>query len=127
AGPRAGERLRGERPGRGRARGEHDSDCDHEREAHAPNVARRPAKAKTSANLTAVILFPIALIWLVVALIWIIRNSTNEPDLPGDQPSWRRFVPRTPKRPWNSGSGETLQDEERDRAPSLICRPPKSS
>jgi hypothetical protein len=53
-----------------------------------------------------VILFPIALLWLVVALIWIIRNSTNEPDLPGEQPAWRRFVPRIPKRPWNSGSGE---------------------
>jgi hypothetical protein len=27
------------------------------------------------------ILFPIALIWLVVALVWIIRNSTNELDV----------------------------------------------
>jgi len=51
-----------------------------------------------------VILFPIALIWLVVALVWIIRNSTNEPDLPDAEPSWRRFVPRVPKRPWSSGS-----------------------
>jgi hypothetical protein len=50
------------------------------------------------------ILFPIALIWLVVALVWIIRNSTNEPDVP--EQSWRRFVPRVPRRPWNAGSGE---------------------
>jgi len=50
-----------------------------------------------------VILFPIALIWLVVALVWIIRNSTNEPDLPEQQPTWRRFVPRVPRRPWSSG------------------------
>jgi len=45
------------------------------------------------------ILFPIALIWLVVALIWIIRNSTNEPDVP--EQSWRRFAPRVPRRPWS--------------------------
>jgi hypothetical protein len=51
----------------------------------------------------AVVLFPIALIWLVVALVWIIRNSTNAPDAPGEQ-SWRRFVPRVPRRPWNAGS-----------------------
>jgi hypothetical protein len=50
-----------------------------------------------------VVLFPIALLWLIIALVWIIRNSTNEPDLPGEQ-SWRRFVPRIPKRPWNTGA-----------------------
>jgi hypothetical protein len=49
------------------------------------------------------VLFPIALLWLVVALVWIIRNSTNEPDAP--EQSWRRFVPRVPRRPWNAGSG----------------------
>jgi hypothetical protein len=50
-----------------------------------------------------VILFPIALLWLVVALVWIIRNSTNEPDRPDEPQSWRRFVPRPPRRPWNAG------------------------
>jgi hypothetical protein len=49
------------------------------------------------------ILFPIALVWLVVALIWIVGNSTNEPDAP--EQNWRRFVPRVPRRPWNSGPG----------------------
>jgi hypothetical protein len=51
-----------------------------------------------------VILFPIALIWLVIALVWIIRNSTNEPDLPDAEQTWRRFVPRVPKRPWAGSS-----------------------
>jgi hypothetical protein len=51
------------------------------------------------------VLFPIALIWLAVALVWIIRNSTNEPDVPEQEHAWRRFVPRVPRRPWNSGSG----------------------
>jgi len=51
-----------------------------------------------------VILFPIALVWLVVALVWILRNSTNEPDSPDEGQSWRRFVPRPPRRPWNDGS-----------------------
>jgi hypothetical protein len=58
------------------------------------------------------ILFPIALVWLVVALVWIIRNSTNEPDVPGER-SWQRYVPRRPRRP--GGPGPT-------RAPS--SRPP---
>jgi hypothetical protein len=60
------------------------------------------------------ILFPIALIWLVVALVWIIRNSTNEPDVP--EQSWRRFVPRIPKRPWNGDSGA------RRRSKSAVSR-----
>jgi hypothetical protein len=65
--------------------------------------------------LVGVILFPIALIWLVVALIWIIRNSTNEPDVP--EPTWKRFVPRVPKRPWSGGSGDRrrAKAEARDR------------
>jgi hypothetical protein len=51
----------------------------------------------------AMVLFPIALIWLVIALVWIVRNSQNEPDVP--EQGWRRFVPRVPKRPWNGPSG----------------------
>jgi hypothetical protein len=58
------------------------------------------------------ILFPIALIWLVVALVWILRNSTNEPDVP--DPVRRRFVPRVPRRPWNDRSG--AQRAKRDSA-----------
>jgi hypothetical protein len=56
------------------------------------------------ATLSPVILFPIALVWLVIALVWILRNSTNEPDRPDEPRSWRRFVPRPPRRPWNDGS-----------------------
>jgi hypothetical protein len=61
------------------------------------------------------ILFPIALIWLVVSLVWILRNSTNEPDVP--DPDWRRFVPRVPRRPWNgrSGAQRATRDSARHR------------
>jgi hypothetical protein len=64
-----------------------------------------------------VILFPIALIRLVIALVWIIRNSTNEPELPDEPQSWRRFVPRPPRRPWNSGArrSETRSTSTRSR------------
>jgi hypothetical protein len=50
-----------------------------------------------------VILFPIALIWLVLVAIWIIRKSTNDPDAPGHESGPgggpRRFRPRGPRRP----------------------------
>jgi hypothetical protein len=66
-----------------------------------------------------VILFPIALVWLVIALVWIIRNSTNEPDLSEQEQGqgWRRFVPRVPKRPWNDGSrhGQARSKSARSR------------
>ena len=43
------------------------------------------------------VLFPIAFIWLLAVMIWIIRNSLNEPDAPGREP--RRWFPRPPRRP----------------------------
>jgi hypothetical protein len=44
-----------------------------------------------------VILFPIAFIWIVVLLVYLIKNSTNEPDTGGDEPPPRRFRPRGPR------------------------------
>jgi hypothetical protein len=43
-----------------------------------------------------VILFPIAFIWIVALLVYLIKNSTNEPDVGGDEPPPRRFRPRGP-------------------------------
>jgi hypothetical protein len=43
------------------------------------------------------VLFPIAFIWLLCVMIWIIRNSLNEPD-GGERPP-RRWRPRTPRLP----------------------------
>ena len=57
-------------------------------------------------NFSRIAFLAAATVLTFVALVWIIRNSTNEPDLPDEQPAWRRFVPRIPKRPWNTGSGE---------------------
>jgi len=52
----------------------------------------------------------------VVALVWIIRNSTNEPDLPEADPSWRRFVPRIPKRPWSAGPSRRGSERSSSRS-----------
>gem|GEM_PF-4866622 len=43
------------------------------------------------------VLFPVALLWLVAVVIWLARNSRNELDEP--EPRRRRFVPRRPHRP----------------------------
>jgi hypothetical protein len=43
------------------------------------------------------VLFPIAFIWLLCVMIWIIRNSLNEPDAQERPP--RRWRPRPPLRP----------------------------
>ena len=45
------------------------------------------------------VLFPIALIWLICVVIWIVRNSMND-DVPGQEPEQpRRWWPRPPRRP----------------------------
>jgi hypothetical protein len=48
------------------------------------------------------VLFPLAVLWLVIGLVWVLRHSRNE--LPEDR-VWRRWTPRTPRRPWNDRSG----------------------
>ena len=46
------------------------------------------------------ILFPIAFVWLVCFLVWLIRHSPNEIDTPPEaERRWRR--PRTPRPPRN--------------------------
>jgi hypothetical protein len=45
------------------------------------------------------VLFPIALIWIICVLVWLIRNSLNEPDVPGEEREQRRWWPRPPRRP----------------------------
>jgi hypothetical protein len=50
------------------------------------------------------VLFPIAFIWLLAVMIWLIRNSlNNEPAPPGEEP--RRWRPRPPRRPDNRRPG----------------------
>jgi hypothetical protein len=49
----------------------------------------------------AMVLFPIALLWLVGVIIWVVRNEAkpeNERKL-----DWRRWRPRPPRRPGGSG------------------------
>jgi len=45
------------------------------------------------------VLFPIAFIWLLAVMIWLIRNSLNEPAPPRQEPEPRRWRPRRPRRP----------------------------
>jgi hypothetical protein len=45
------------------------------------------------------VLFPLAVIWLVVILVWVLRNSRNaEPE----EPVWRRWR-HSPRRPRDGG------------------------
>ncbi|HWE82448.1 MAG TPA: hypothetical protein VG265_12425 [Gaiellaceae bacterium] len=62
------------------------------------------------------ILFPIALIWLVVVAVWLIRNSIADPDLPdGDTPSPRRFRPRRPRSPHGGPARSARRETARKR------------
>jgi len=45
-----------------------------------------------------VVLFPIAFVWLAVVMIWLIRNSLDDPDVPREERDRRRWRPR-PRRP----------------------------
>jgi hypothetical protein len=45
------------------------------------------------------VLFPIAFIWLLIVVIWLVRNSMNEDVPPGEEREPRRFWPRPPRRP----------------------------
>jgi hypothetical protein len=47
------------------------------------------------------VLFPIALLWLVGVIIWVVRNEAK----PGTERKidWRRWRPRPPRRPGTGG------------------------
>jgi hypothetical protein len=47
------------------------------------------------------VLFPIALLWLVGVIIWVVRNEAK----PGKERrlDWRRWRPRPPRRPMTGG------------------------
>jgi hypothetical protein len=49
------------------------------------------------------ILFPIAVVWLIVVLVWVLRNSRNEAS---DEPVWRRWR-RAPRSPRDGGPRES--------------------
>jgi len=60
------------------------------------------------------VLFPIAFIWLLAVMIWLIRNSLNTgPEQQRDEP--RRWFPRPPRRPW-LGTPNGSRTSRRDRA-----------
>jgi len=49
------------------------------------------------------VLFPIAFVWIVGVLVWLVlKGAAEEPQEPGQEPL--RFRPRIPRRPW-SGAG----------------------
>ena len=47
------------------------------------------------------VLFPVAFLWLLLVMLWLVRNSLNEPDQEPGRPG--RWYPRRPRRP--SGHG----------------------
>jgi hypothetical protein len=57
------------------------------------------------------VLFPIAVIWLIVVFVWVLRNSRNgEPE----EPVWRRWRSK-PRRP-RDGDGSGSRDRAERRA-----------
>ena len=66
------------------------------------------------------ILFPIAFIWLLCVMIWIIRNSIDEPD--GEERERRRWVPRLPRGGRPHGSPSRGPAGDRARVPSASDR-----
>jgi hypothetical protein len=53
------------------------------------------------------VLFPIALIWLICVVIWLVRNSQNDGAPPPEPRDPRRWRPRTPRRPDGSRSRDS--------------------
>ena len=67
------------------------------------------------------ILFPIAFLWLLCVMIWIIRNSLNEPDSPPREP--RRWLPRPPRRnPGGPRRGPAAQPPAKARSERRASR-----
>ena len=50
------------------------------------------------------ILFPLALLWIVGVIIWVIRNNVTDEPGASEPRDWKRWRPRPPRRPWNTGS-----------------------
>jgi hypothetical protein len=47
------------------------------------------------------VLFPLALLWIIGVIVWIVRNNLD--GSPGERErSWRRWRPRPPRRPWST-------------------------
>jgi hypothetical protein len=63
------------------------------------------------------VLFPIAFIWLLAVMIWLIRNSMNEPGPQDHEP--RRWRPRPPRRP---NDRRATGSRTRDRAAAAPSR-----
>jgi len=60
------------------------------------------------------VLFPIALLWLIGVIIWVVRNESK----PGQERKldWRRWRPRPPRLPrgrWSGGSEARASRGER--------------
>jgi hypothetical protein len=64
-----------------------------------------------------VILFPIAFIWIVVLLVYLIKNSTNDSDAGGDDSPPRRFRPRRPHDSRDRGPRDGSEGLRRRRRP----------
>ena len=76
--------------------------------------AAGPAAAKRR-YLAAMVLFPLALLWLIVVAVWVYRHSQSTP--PEDQ-VWRRWRPR-PRAPRD---GEPTAGRARARRASKTAR-----
>jgi hypothetical protein len=74
------------------------------------------------------VLFPFAFIWMIIVIIWVVRNETNKPD---EERFWvrtTRWRPRRPRGP-RRGPGGTAKRRASTRRPARAdareSRPPR--
>jgi len=65
------------------------------------HLTQAPGRGVSSKTM---ILFPLALLWIVAVIIWVIRNNVSGEPGASEPRDWKRWRPRPPRRPWNTGS-----------------------
>jgi hypothetical protein len=84
-----------------------------------PNGASRaPGRGVSSKTM---ILFPLALLWIVGVIIWVIRNNVSGEPGASEPRDWKRWRPRPPRRPWNAGSAAS-ERRAKSHSPSAKSR-----
>ena len=68
------------------------------------------------------VLFPIAVIWLVVIFVWVLRNSRNAPP---EERVWRRWRP-SPRKPRDGGETSRSRARARRESTRTLTRPNRS-
>ena len=68
------------------------------------------------------VFFPIALLWIIGVIIWVIRNNVSEEPGAAEPRDWKRWRPRPPRRPWNTGPDRSGRRTESSRGENADLR-----